>query len=418
MIERTRSATLARDLVGCEAEVHDGAVAGSFRDHIEHVALTSVAPPPVGEASPPRTSHGRVAIAHDYLATIGGAERVFLSIARALPDAPIYTSLYEPSLVTPAFHELDVRPSVLNRLRFVRRNYRVALPALPLAMRQLNVDADVVVCSSSGWSHGVHSNARKVVYCHNPARWLYQREEYLRGGRRSWWVASTVMHPFLLAWDRRAAKSCARYLANSSIVARRIRDIYGVEAEILPPPVTFRADGPQRAITALRSGFFLVVSRLIEHKNIAAVIDAMRRLPNEQLVIVGEGPAARALDEQAPPNVRFLGRVEDDELHWLYANCRALVSASREDFGLTPVEAGMFGKPSALLRFGGFLDTMVEGDTAVFFDEPDGVQIAAAVRTLLSHSWDSDAIVANANRYSEDRFAQRLRDVVAEELDA
>jgi glycosyltransferase involved in cell wall biosynthesis len=182
--------------------------------------------------------------------------------------------------------------------------------------------------------------------------------------------------------------------------------------------VTFRADGPQRAITALRSGFFLVVSRLIEHKNIAAVIDAMRRLPNEQLVIVGEGPAARALDEQAPPNVRFLGRVEDDELHWLYANCRALVSASREDFGLTPVEAGMFGKPSALLRFGGFLDTMVEGDTAVFFDEPDGVQIAAAVRTLLSHSWDSDAIVANANRYSEDRFAQRLRDVVAEELDA
>jgi glycosyltransferase involved in cell wall biosynthesis len=380
------------------------------------MTLTSFAPSAASDAALSAPPLGRVAIAHDYLATIGGAERVFLSIARALPEAPIYTSLYEPSLVTPAYRELDVRPSVLNRVGFVRRNYRVALPALPLAMRQLNVDADVVVCSSSGWSHGVHSAARKVVYCHNPARWLYQREEYLRGGRRSWWVASTVMHPFLLRWDRRAARRCSRYLANSSVVAQRIRDIYKIDAEILPPPVTFRADGAQRPVERLRSGFLLVVSRLIEHKNIGAVIDAMRLMPDEQLVVVGEGPAAKALADRAPHNVRFVGRVDDDELHWLYANCRGLVSASREDFGLTPVEAGMFGKPSALLRFGGFLDTMVEGETAVFFDAPDAARVASAVKDLLTERWDTDAIEANANRYSEARFAQRLRDVVAEEL--
>jgi glycosyltransferase involved in cell wall biosynthesis len=359
---------------------------------------------------------GSVAIAHDYLATIGGAERVFLSIARALPSAPIYTSLYEPELVTPAYRELDVRTSALNRFRVLRRNYRMAMPALPFAMRQLNVDADVVVCSSSGWSHGVRTEGRKVVYCHNPARWLYQRSEYLRGGRRSWWLASTAMHPFLLAWDRRAARGCSRYLANSSIVARRVQSVYGVEAEVLPPPVTFRADAPQEPVLGIEPGFLLVVSRLIEHKNVHAVVDAMRLLPGERLVIVGEGPAKADLVTHAPSNVTFLGHVSDDELHWLYQQCAGLVSASREDFGLTPVEAGAFGKPSALLHYGGFLDTMIDGETAVFFQRPTATQVASAIRSLQQHRWDSAAIRRNAGRYSEEGFASRLRAIVADEL--
>jgi glycosyltransferase involved in cell wall biosynthesis len=359
---------------------------------------------------------GSVAITHDYLATIGGAERVFLSIARALPDAPIYTSLYEPDLVTPAFLELDVRAGALNRFGPLRRNYRLAMPVLPLAMRQLRVDADVVVCSSSGWSHGVHSHGRKVVYCHNPARWLYQRQEYLAGGRRSWWVASTAMHPLLLAWDRRAARSCARYLANSSVVADRIRTNYGIHAEVLPPPVNLRADAPQDAVPGIDKGYLLAVGRLIEHKNVVAVVEAMRRLPDSQLVVVGEGPARADLAAMAPPNVILLGRVSDPELRWLYAHCTALVSASREDFGLTPVEAGMFGKPAALLRFGGFLDTMIEGQTAVFFDEPSPDEIAQAIRAVLTQRWDPELVAANAARFSEPRFMERLRTIVAEEL--
>jgi glycosyltransferase involved in cell wall biosynthesis len=381
-------------------------------------AIAATDPRRIATAAPQSLPASAVAIAHDYLATIGGAERVFLSIARALPGAPIYTSLYEPDLVTPAYRGLDVHASLLNRLRFIRRNYRVAMPVLPLAMRQLQVDADVVVCSSSGWSHGVHTAGRKVVYCHNPARWLYQRQEYLRGGRRSWWMASTAMHPFLLAWDRRAARSCVRYLANSSIVARRIRDVYGIEAEVLPPPVTFRADAPQEPVPGLEPGYLLLVSRLIEHKNICAVLNAMGQLPNERLVVVGEGPAERDLKDLAPRNVTFLGRVSDDALHWLYANCRGLVSASREDFGLTPVEAGMFGKPSALLRYGGFLDTMVEGETATFFDQPTANHVAQALRSLVSHRWDGAAISRNAGRYSEAGFCERLREIVAAELAA
>jgi glycosyltransferase involved in cell wall biosynthesis len=363
-----------------------------------------------------RVTTGSVAIAHDYLATIGGAERVFLSIARALPAAPIYTSLYEPALVTPAYRELDVRASALNRIGALRRNYRMAMPALPFAMRQLTVEADVVVCSSSGWSHGVHTDGRKVVYCHNPARWLYQRSEYLRGGRRSWWLASTAMHPFLLAWDRRAARSCSRYLANSSIVAERVRSVYGVEAEVLPPPVTLRADAPQEPVLGIEPGYLLAVSRLIEHKNVQAVLEAMRLLPKERLVVVGEGPARADLEALAPANVKFLGHVSDDELHWLYQQSAGLVSASREDFGLTPVEAGAFGKPSALLRYGGFLDTMVDGETAVFFHRPTATQIASAIRAMQQHTWDTAAIRRNAGRYSEDGFASRLRTIVADEL--
>jgi glycosyltransferase involved in cell wall biosynthesis len=359
---------------------------------------------------------GSVAIAHDYLATIGGAERVFLSVARAFPSAPVYTSVYEPDLVTEEYQHLNIRTSALNRLGFVRRNYRLAMPVLPFAMRQLSIDADVVVCSSSGWSHGVHTRARKVVYCHNPARWLYQRDEYLQGGRRSWWLASMLMHPFLLRWDRRAARGCTRYLANSSVVARRIREEYGIEAEVVPPPATFRANGPQDPIVGLEPGYLLVVSRLVAHKNLPSVVNAMRELPDLRLVIVGDGPERDALTVLAPSNVEFLGRVSDRELHWLYANCAGLVSASREDFGLTPVEAGMFGKPAALLRYGGFLDTMVDGQTAVFFDVPNSKQIVGAVREMVSRRWDSDAIEANAARYSEASFVRRLREVVAEEL--
>jgi glycosyltransferase involved in cell wall biosynthesis len=356
----------------------------------------------------------RVALVHDYLTQRGGAERVVLSMLRAFPNAPLYTSLYDPPRTFPEYRDADVRPSPLNRIPPLRRWHRLALPFLAPTFSRLDVPGDVVLASSSGWAHGARVHGRKIVYCHAPARWLYQPDRYLRGRRRAGSAALGLLRRRLLQWDRAAAASADRYLANSTEVARRIRELYGVEAEVLPPPPALVADGPARAVDGVEPGFVLCVSRLLPYKNVDAVVRAFERLPGERLVIVGSGPEGRRLAAEAPPNVRFLSGVADDELRWLYGACAGHVSASYEDFGLTPLEATSFGRPSAVLRFGGFLDTVVDGETGVFFDEPEPESIRVALAELLRRSWDEAALRRHAERFSEPRFVERLRAIADE----
>jgi glycosyltransferase involved in cell wall biosynthesis len=352
----------------------------------------------------------RVALAHDYLSERGGAERVVASLTKAFPDAPLYTSVYEPERF-PEFSGVDIRTSDLNRVDLFRHHHRAAMPLIPQAFQRLRVDSDVVVCSSSGFSHGISTEAPKIVYCHNPPRWLYQKSQYV-AGRKRFWLASTAMQPYLHHWDQRAAASCAVYLANSSVVANRIRHVYGREAEVLPPPTTLDPRGPQEPVKVLDAGYFLCVARLQPYKNVDAVVDAFRHLPSEQLVVVGNGSHLAEMQAAAPFNVTFAGHVSDGEIRWLYANCQALISASFEDFGLTPVEAALYGKPSLLLRWGGFLDTMQEGITGLFFDRPTPDKIEQAVRRYRAESWSPTTITHAAERFSEAGFAARMRAIV------
>jgi glycosyltransferase involved in cell wall biosynthesis len=352
----------------------------------------------------------RVAIAHDYLTQRGGAERVVLALCRAFPDAPVYTSLYEPARTYPDFVARDVHASWLDRARVLRERHRLALPLLPLAFSMLRVDADVVVCSSSGWAHGIRTGGRKIVYCHSPPKWLYRRHDYL-GERPS--VASRVgvrvLDPYLRSFDRRAAASADTYLANSTFVRDQIATIYGIDAEVLHPPSSLDPDGAVESVPDLEPGFLLTVARLLPYKHVAEIVDALRLLPGQRLVVVGEGPGRPALEASLPRHVRLLGDISDAHLRWLYASCAGLVTASREDFGLTPIEAGNFGKPVAALRFGGYLDTVVPNVTGLLFEQPRAPEIAEAVHDVMSRTWDPDAIRAHAARFSEERFIERLR---------
>jgi glycosyltransferase involved in cell wall biosynthesis len=357
-----------------------------------------------------------VAIAHDYLTQRGGAERVVLALHRAFPEATVHTLLYDADATFPEFRDVPVVTSPLNRVAPLRRRHRLALPLLaPFASRMV-VDADVTVVSTSGWAHGFDVRGRSVVYCHNPARWLYQTAEYL-GDAAAWSpraVALRVLGPALRRWDVRAAGRHDRYLANSSVVRDRIRATYGRDAPVIFPPMAVDSAGPQAPVGPFESDFHLLVSRLLPYKNVDKALAAFAALPTERLLVIGRGPDHERLSRALPTNVALEGDVTDAQLRWAYAHCVALVAPSLEDFGLTPLEAGAFGRPTIALRGGGYLDTVHEGVSGLYFERAVPSDIAAAVRRGRETAWDSDAVRAHSARFGEDAF----RDAVIAEVEA
>jgi glycosyltransferase involved in cell wall biosynthesis len=276
-----------------------------------------------------------------------------------------------------------------------------------------------MVVSSSGWAHGFHGPSKRLVYCHSPARWLYQTETYLGGPahRSVRGLALLAMRPLLIAWDKRKAGHADRYLANSRVVRDRILQTYGIEASVVPAPHSFDVEGPQAVVPGLadwsEGGFHLVVSRLLPYKNVDRAVAAFRDL-DQRLVVIGDGPERRALEASLPANVRLVSGLTDAEMRWSYAHCSALVAPSIEDYGLTPIEAGAFGRPTLALRGGGYLDTVLEGVSGRFFDTPTAEAIRDAVTGNRDRAWDADAIRRHVEQFSERHFAERLRAEVAQ----
>jgi len=333
---------------------------------------------------------------------------------KAFPDAPLHTSLYLQDQTYPEFANAEIRPMALDRVGLLRKHHRLALPLLAPTFSRCRIDADVVLCSSSGWAHGVATSGRKIVYCYSPARWLYQSQRYLKNYRSPIGASLGLLRPSLKRWDRRAALSADRYLTSSDVVQQRISDIYGIDAEVLSPPHIIDVDGTRREVAGVEPGAFVAVSRLMAYKNLDKVVEAFTALPDHRLVVVGEGPERERLASAAGGNVRFVGNVDDTELRWLYASCSGIISASHEDFGLTPLEAAAFGKPSVVLRWGGYEKTVIEHRTGVFFDLPTASSVADGVKRFGSYSWDASVLRAHAARYDEASFIASLRAVVSE----
>ena len=357
-----------------------------------------------------------VSLVHDYLTQRGGAERVVLAMSDAFVDAPIYTSLYVPTHTYSSFAERDVRTSPINRVSALRRDHRLALPVLGAAFSHLHVPGELVLCSSSGWAHGARTEGTKVVYCHSPAKWLYAADRYFGGAWPATRYVSRALERRGKRWDRAAAASADHYVVNSTMVQRWVGEVYGRDAEIVAPPRGLEPDGPVEPVTGVSPGFLLCVSRLMAYKNVEALVAAMADLPEQQLVVVGTGPLEHDLRAAATSNVTFVGTVSDAGLRWLYRHSVAVLAAAHEDFGLTPPEAAGFGKPVAVLRWGGFLDTVVEGTTGVFFDAPEPRPIRAALTELVRTSWDEDEIRAHGEAYAPATFRRELHRVVAQQV--
>ena len=362
----------------------------------------------------------RVAIAHDYLTQLGGAEKIVLSMSRAFPEAPIYTMLYDPSTTYPEFAERDIRVSPFNKLAPLRKHHRAGLPLFPLVAQSVFVDADVVLTSTSGWAHGFRTRGRKLIYCYSPARWLYLPEKYL--GEESGLIKRAGLRltaPYLKAWDRRMALSSDKYLAISTLIKDRVADTYGINAEVLFAPVAMSRSETLEPVAEMErwdsvdGAFYLCVSRLLPYKNVDVVVRAFADT-DRRLVVVGKGPEAERLRAMKTPNVLMLSDLTDGQMAWLYKHCRALLAASYEDYGLTPIEAGVWGRPSVALRFGGFLDTIDEGVTGMYFDEPEPQAVAEALDRFEATTFDAEKIRRHVEQFTEERFAEKLHAAVDE----
>jgi glycosyltransferase involved in cell wall biosynthesis len=265
----------------------------------------------------------------------------------------------------------------------------------------------------------------KLVLCHSPARWLYLPGMYL--GENGSWVhkfALLVLAKYLKSWDVRAALSCDRYFAVSTVIRQRIADAYGIDAAIMPPPVSMPAVDNGEPVPelgtwlgqgALDGAYYLCVSRLLPYKNVEQIVRAFAGSPR-RLVVVGRGPDEHRIRRIMTDNVLLLSDLTDAQMVWLYQRCRATIAASYEDFGLTPIEAGVWGRPSAVLRWGGFLDTVVEGVTGVFFDEPRPDDIAKALDRLEFETFDPENIRRAMERWSESRFSRALHFAIQDAL--
>lgn len=361
------------------------------------------------------TTRGRIAIAHDYLTQKGGAERVVLALHRMWPDAPIYTTFYDPEGTFPEFEDAHIVTSPLNRVGVLRKDPRRALPLLPLASSLMHVKEPIAVVSTSGWAHGFRYDGATLVYCHTPARWVYLLDDYLgEDGRNSIkGRVARVLRPGLRAWDRAAQRRRTRYVANSTVVKERIEEAYGLtDVPIVFPPHSVSTDGSQEPIPGAEhlaeGGYLLSVARLMPYKHVDVAIRAAERT-GLRLLVIGKGPEEARLKAMAGDGVVFAQDLTDAQLRWAYAHATALIAASHEDFGITPLEASAWGVPTVALRAGGYLDTITEGVNGVFVEAPTVEAVTDGVEQALARDWDPPAMRAHAERFSEDQIARQVR---------
>ncbi len=357
----------------------------------------------------------RVALVHDYLTQMGGAERVLDGLHDLFPDAPVFTSVVDPSVVPEEWRGWDIRASSLNRLPGAVSWHRAVPPAYPVMFRTFGRalrDYDVVLSDSSAWSHQAPAGpgAVHICYCHSPARFLYGDDSYLKPARVPGLARPALrgMFSVLRRVDQQAARKVDRYIANSKTVASRILNEYGREARVVYPPVDVERIGTIADGLSHREGVaYVVVSRLVPHKRVDLAVAAFNQL-GLPLTIVGDGRAMERLQTAARPNIQFLGRRDDREVAELLATSRGLILPAMEDFGITAVEAQAAGRPVIALDAGGAQESVVPGETGVLFAESSIGSLIDAVRGAERISWDRARIKGNAARFGRERFQREM----------
>ena len=357
----------------------------------------------------------RVAIVHDFLMQMGGAEKVVEVFHDLFPDAPVFTSAYDPEAMPRAYRAWDIRTSFLQKLPAKRLTHRAALLLYPTAFESFDLSSyDLVLSSSSAFSKGVitQPHTTHICYTHSPMRYAWATSSYVEKERISSPLRSLLapgLH-YLRTWDAIAAMRVDRYIANSSAVARRIRKFYRREAEVVHPPVD--TDRFQLAPRGEVGDYGIVASRLVPYKRVDLAVRAFTKL-GRPLKVIGTGRQLESLKAIAGPTIQFLGYVPDSKLPGLIARAKMYLMPGEEDFGIAPVEANASGVPVVAYAAGGALDVQVEGKSGVLFRPQTVEALCGAIESAYQTEWDPDVIRQNAMRFDTPSFRAKIQHVIA-----
>lgn len=353
----------------------------------------------------------KLAIVHDWLTNMGGAEQVIINFHEIYKDAPIYTTFYNPSNLDPKLRNLDVRTSFLQKEKMVT-NHKKYFPLMPIAFNKFDLrEYDVVLSSSSCCAKGIKAkNGIHICYCHTPMRYAWgKKEDYVKDMN----IIKKAMVNFLLffmrKWDKKSSKRVDYFIANSTEVQKRIKDCYNKDSVVINPPVRCNLFN----ISNVDGDYYFVVSRLVPYKRFDLAVKACSEL-GKKLIVIGDGTEKEELMKMANENVVFMGRQPDDVVKKYMSECKALLFPGEEDFGITPVEAMACGRPVICYGKGGVLDTVIDGKTGVYFEEQTVESLKDAILKFENMKFDKNEIRKRALEFDEPVFQDKIRNYIEE----
>ena len=353
----------------------------------------------------------QIALAHHWLVHERGGEKVLKALCEMFPNVDIHTLLRSRKFSPDWLRNHNIKTSVLRFCPFASFYYRQLLPLFPRIVSTipspfpetkvlLSSDAAVVKALS------VPPETRHICYCHSPPRYLWEMKDLYFRKKGVFCIFRSLLSSMIVrlqTYDYEAAQSVDHFIANSQFVANRIKRFYGKESVVIHPPV----DLTMFEVRRTKSDYFLVVSELVPYKRVDIAIRAFSKI-KEKLIVAGGGPLFKSLRSAAPSNVEVMGRVDEETLVHLYARARALIFPGIEDFGITPLEAQASGTPVIGLGIGGCLETVVDGETGLFFEEQSVEGLIEAIERFSALDFEPDACRAHAERFSVNRFKSEI----------
>jgi len=352
----------------------------------------------------------KVALVHDWLTGMRGGEKVLESLCQIFPKAEIFTLVYVKGNLTPRIEAMKIHTSPLQRIPDIKSHYRQTLPLMPWAMRRFDLsDYDLVVSSSHCVAKGIRTaqNTTHICYCHTPMRYIWdQFDDYFGPGRCSPITRQLMktLRPWLQTWDKKTSEGVTHFIANSENVRKRIQRHYGRESTVIYPPIDtsfFSLNGQAR------KDYFLMVTAFAPYKRIEIAVEAFNRL-KLPLLIAGTGPEYSSLSRKANPHIRFLGWVSNGSLKSLYQEACALIFPGEEDLGMVPLEAQACGCPVLAFAKGGALETVVEGQTGLFFQESTPESLTECLQRFRPKDFEASKIRNHSLRFNSEIFRQKF----------
>ncbi len=355
----------------------------------------------------------RVALVHDSFTQLGGAERVMAVLHKMFPEAVVYSLVLDKKL-SAHYDSWQIRTTWLQYFYNLIPKLQYWLFLIPFAVRSIKIqNADIIISSSSGFVKNIQvpKSAIHLNYCHTPARFLWVDKDYVK--QETPVVLRPIIKIFLKwmrKWDLAGSARVDKFIANSIEVQNRISHIYERESEVLYPPIDTHFWQPTRQ----KSNYFLVAGRLQAHKKIAWVVKIFNEL-NLSLHVVGTGRQENFLKSIANPNIKFLGRISDEQLRDEYSGALAFIYPQEEDFGLMPLEAAACGTPTIAFAKGGGLETVVEGKTGKFFNKYDKNEFSVIISEHHQEKYELDGLSSHAKKFSESVFVNKINQLLENE---